>query len=666
MTPRYKYQLDGTYYDDPLGWSGWRTDLRRDDGLRGIIEQQQGAVTFSGDAYSYIHTKREEGYCASIAVTIWEDCGHTGNYTREFDGNIFLSDVVFNITHCRCECTLVDDSYFARIANNRQVECSIGAGKSKNGEGIDVPILYNVVMFNPCDGVTSGLPSARAYRAHDVCRYLIQFMTDGVVEFQSTVLDFGGEFEGVMLTKGLLLSDPTNPDKGVIFTWDNYLRNICNLCNLAWRVAKIAGTWTFILEKKDDTFTGGLSATFPTVHTITRRIDTEKNYAAVELGSDATIPSLGCSVLGGAEPAFPDQINLLGCKREQFAVTGTCNIDSVLSLTTDWIISSNVIESIYFNGDTGYDDQIILIHCDNFTTLGPHYLCDAIQGDVFGVAPPTFYNTAFYNEPVAKRHFRYIPASLVKYLNAPETAFKATHTSAETVTYPLVQTSVNAWEWPILAFGDDYTPDNNDLNNDYGNSTLQGNPISQWNSAFISPFGNVYRFKNTFHVHASAPFIANPFGAYLKFTYKLYDAADNPLGDFVSEIYTTIGVFGYHEVLSPLIYIEAGYKIRVKLEWTLGHSYFNPALMIAPLTFELAATGLQGGTFEIFNPEDYIADLYEFKTPMSMAEFRAIREAVTDKIQVDDGKNSIRGWIDTISFDRHKNMADITLVTDGR
>jgi hypothetical protein len=80
---------------------------------------------------------------------------------------------------------------------------------------------------------------------------------------------------------------------------------------------------------------------------------------------------------------------------------------------------------------------------------------------------------------------------------------------------------------------------------------------------------------------------------------------------------------------------------------------------------ELIATGTQGGTFEVYNQENYIADQLVITCPMSFAEFKQVEARVTEKISADDGKNQVSGWIDNITYNRHTNMAEIILLTAG-
>jgi hypothetical protein len=652
---RYKYYLDGILFNNPIGWQDWKTKLIRDEGIGGIVTEEEGQVTFTGEAHQYIYAKRKEGYCSTITVVIWEDCSRSGNFKLGFEGKIFISDVEFSLTHCTAKCELIDNSYFSTIANNRQVECSINAGKTKNGEAIAPLSLYRIQMFNPCDGVDSNLPKPKAYRAFDIGDYILQFMSDGLIRLESSVLDIGGEFEGMFLTKSLLMTDPSNTDQGILFKWEEWIYNVRKIGALSWRIVSRPTGLVFLLEKTTDTFTNSVSLNFSTVNEIKRKIDSVRNYAAVELGTDNVIDSLGCGALGGGEPAFPDQINLIGCKREQFAVTGVCNINSILDLTTDWIISSNVIEEIYFNGDEGYSDKVILLDC---TSLNPSTLtASAVKHDVFGNTLPVFYNATYFNRQIAERNLSGIPATLVKYLNAPETGFKAAHTGTEVITIPATVINSVEWVWLPYPFGDDFTGTNYDLNNDWGNGTTPGVLITQANSCYTSPFQNVYKFKFTTDLQLVMP---NFLGTILRVTWKRYDSGLTLLADYPAEvIIPTNGPTTGIEIISPLIFLEATDKVFIQLNYAGSH---RPKM---PTTMELIATGTQGGTFEVYNQENYIADQLVITCPMSFAEFKQVEARVTEKISADDGKNQVSGWIDNITYNRHTNMAEIILLTAG-
>lgn len=649
---RYEFYYDGILMEEPQGWDGWNGILRRDSGKGGIISIEEGTLISSGDTYQYFYTKRKEGYCSFITVLIKESCPRTGDFIKGFEGLIFLSDAVFNVTKCSVEYNLVDNAYAAKIENNRGIEVHVNAGKTKNGVDIPAIQMWTIAMFSPCDG-TNWPEDIKAYRAYDVAAYLINFMTDGTVGFRSTVLDLGGEFEGVFLTKGLLIRDNTTPDISIKFKWEGFFQSISRLCDLSFKIDTSGAIPVFVLEKTDDLFENSTVLAFNNVYEILREIDSARNYAFVELGTDDIIESTGCGSLGG-DLAFPDQIDLIGCKKEQYAVTGTCNLDTSLDLTTDWVISSNVIENILLYADTGYDDQIILIDCDGLNDAFPN-TAGAIEGDVFGTTPPVYYNTRFYNYQVAQRHLRAIPSTLVKYLNRPEIGFKARNTGAETITIPGVAITPNNILRVKMPFGDDFTAPYFDTNNDYGNGTTPGVLITQANSCFTCPFQDVYRFRVTY----DKSFINTIFsGTTVIWRFQRYQNDGVTLiatYEKARVLSTLIPHFDVEED-SPFIFMNIGEKLFVDLEYIGQGSPSN-------FRFELIATGQQGGTYSIYNPEEYITDRVRFKTPMSMADFYLLKQNPTKKISVSDGKNFISGWLDMIKHQRKTGIADITLIT---
>lgn len=649
MSAQYRFYLDGTLVSNPIGWDGWEGEVRRDAGKRGIVSEEKGQFTFTNDGFTLIRNARKNGYCSTMEVLIEESCGMNDSWKVAFEGLIFISDAVFNLTKKQVTVELEDDSFFSRINNNMQVEASINAGKTKNGAAIPAMDIWHILMFNPCDGSTLPGREVPAYRMHDVGSYLINFMTDGLVGWRSTVLDIGGEFEGVFMNKGGMIRDVTTTDVGVLLKFIDYIRNASNMCDLSFKIDYSTGMPVFVLERTADTFTNATRFTFDNVREIIQQIDQARNFAAVELGTDDIIESFGCGTMGGMEPAFPDQINLLGCKREQYAVTGTCNIDSVKDITIDWVLSSNVIENIFMNGDDRYDGNVCIIDCDSLDEGA--LTASAIQGDVFGTTPPVFYNARFFNYQVALRHLRGIPNTLVKYLNQPDVGFIAQYTTTETVTTPPTVVTGSTVTFYPFPFGDDYTAPGFDTNNDFGNGTVQGVLITQANSSFESPFDNVYRFRVSMDISA-------PNGYQTTVTWHLCDPAFTILNSYPVTKSDVAGTYSGVQFDSPPIYVVAGNKVRVEITWEFTAS---PAL---PVKWELLSTGTQGGEYVVVNQEDYIADTYKITVPMTRSQWWELKTNATEKIDFNDAQgNQGSGWIEYAKYSFKKGEAELTLIS---
>jgi len=653
MNPQFRWYLNNTLVPDPQGWEAWKSYLERDHEMRGVMALERAQLTFSGEAFAIIREVRKLGFCQLIDVFVEEACAGGNDYAPAFRGYIFVSGAKLNVTKCNAQCELVDNSFFSRINNNKQLEVSLNAGKSKNGSDIaDLPI-YQIQMYDPCTGVDLATPVALAYRFHDAGSYLINFMTDGLVSFRSTALDIGGEFEGAMLTNGLLVRDPQNAPYGVLLTFENYLKNVCRLCDLSWYIDYTSGLPVFVLERTDDTLNDTVRFTVDNVYQIIQSIDQARNFAAVTLGTADIIESLGCAA---GEGAFPDQINLFGCKQEQYAVTGTCNINAVLDLGSDWVISSNVIASIYIDGDDSYDGDIIVIDCETLdTTL---LTADAIKGDVFGIPPEVYYNTRFFNYEVAKRNLKRIPSTLVKYLNQEDTGFRAQRTHTETITVPATIINTIEVQWTFYPFGDDFTAPNFDLSNEFGNGTVQGALIAQMDSCFSPLTENVFRFRFGFDLFLTSGTLLT--GTIIRATWKRYDSGMVLIASYPVEI--TVPTFPINPtgitIESPSIFLSAGDLLFLQVNYAGSHKIDDP------IYHEMISSGTQGGQVTLVNSEDYIAENFEVEVPMSSAQFLQIKNKPIYKLEFTDVKGNIAsGWVESIEHHKKSGIAKIKLLS---
>src|SRR4029078_12875721 len=85
---------------------------------------------------------------------------------------------------------------------------------------------------------------------------------------------------------------------------------------------------------------------------------------------------------------FPEGIDWLGFKEEEYNVLGNCGSDTTLDLVSDYIISSNVIEDAIETPSNNYEGQFAFIECREYHT-GVHL---AIQTNNLTATPPYYYN----------------------------------------------------------------------------------------------------------------------------------------------------------------------------------------------------------------------------------------------------------------------------------
>jgi hypothetical protein len=144
--------------------------------------------------------------------------------------------------------------------------------------------------------------------------------------------------------------------------------------------------------------------------------------------------------------------------------------------------------------------------------------------------------------------------------------------------------------------------------------------------------------------------------------YERYDSLNNLIVQFPVVKTYPIGNFAGEQFDSPLIYMNQTDYILVRVNWVTGNGAVAPPK--DPVSLELISTGQGGGVFEVYNPEDYIADIYEIEYPMKLSQFKLIKKNSTHKVIANDGRNSISGWIENLVYRRSAGMATIRLIAE--
>lgn len=171
---------------------------------------------------------------------------------------------------------------------------------------------------------------------------------------------------------------------------------------------------------------------------------------------------------------------------------------------------SAVIQDVFTNGNTGYDDDIFFIMCDFDTSV-------AVQTDVFGTGgAPLFYNDFLRNANVAQRWLGGIPNSIALYLGDGNDEFMAS-VNAE-ILHLVTVTAAPAFIDP-LEFQNDFTAPNFDPNNNYSTITYE----------FTAPATGLYSF-NTRVVWKEGPTGTTAFDDF--FRNNIFTVIRTPLQDY--------------------------------------------------------------------------------------------------------------------------------------
>lgn len=643
MYPRFEFRLDGTLYENPQGWDGITLELRRPETVKALLREVGAELIFTGAAYEYLLAQKRNDSCQSVEVEIKFDCAQKGDIQVITLGVILLIQVEFNLTKCSAKCQVVDNNVSSRIYNNASLKVIPRSNKTKNGLDIAVAPIYTIDMHDTCSGASSGIES-HAMRVFDCLTHIIGFVSDNTVGFRSSLFDIGGEWEGLFLTTGLYLQQ--NSEARMEYQWDVFISELDKKCNLGFYIDESSGQPVLVLEKYTDLFTAATSLTLNLVYELSEKSDQQKNFSSVKFGSGATIDSQGCSA---GEPAFPDQIDFVGCKDEEFIVLGNCNINRALDLKGSWIVSSNVIEECVFSGSTDYDEDVIFLHCDNVdSTL---FTAISIASDVFASGFVQFYNAALYNDQVSERYIGGIPNTIVQYFGSNSTptssTFKAVYNLASALDNNGTAIAVNS----PTRFNDDYTAPYNDPSNNYGNGTAQGVVVTKANSRFTAPLNSSYKFR-FYAEEYYVPLSMSPIIIY----FSVYDAA-NVLKYSHPEAFPMVTMPSSGEVITPYIPMNATDYCIVEIQ---GSPYLNFSKI-----FEFELLSPLSSTVEEYqhDAESYLNNIIKITAPISYADWKTLEQNPTSKVNANDGKTNVSGHIQSAVYTLSTGIVDLTLVT---
>jgi hypothetical protein len=640
MVSKFQFYLDGTLVQDPKGWEDLDTTIKRDYTIQGLLITQDSQLEFYGDGYDYIKNKFDNnGFCEFVEVEIKQTCDQL-NYERIFKGIIFLADCVFDLMRCSVKCKTVDDGYYAKINNNKNIKAFINVGRSKNDVAIDAAMPITVALFDPSSG-TYGTSNIQVYPIYEVFKFIISFMTDGDVDFTSIDFGTGGQYEGQCIAMGseLYLHDQSNIPE---ISFQDVFTEINKKNRIGLAVETINGKPTVRIESAEYFYSQTSTLTLSNAKGVTMQMDTSQLYSIINLGSsitDNTAPLL----------QFPEDISFVGFKEETFHLTGTCNVDTTLELVSQWIVSSNVIEQIYVNNVDSHDDEIVLINIDRDTNK-------AVQSNWLTPAntPPFYYNEEFTNQKVTEKWLGGIPNSIANFLGNSDDKFQAEQTTTKSFA------TLNATPNPTFGnaqYNDDSTLPNNDPGMNYNITDFY----------YKAPAAGLYSFyaESRITTNDTSPF-SNRISMYLivfdnlgVVKYALNNANDTAVS--INYIQNIEG--GVHKSTWSNVVLEKDDRVAVQMFSIKIHdsNYFLGAGSI----FSCISTATGGGIYQTIDPSAYKIKKYSFEYPISYDQYKTIisdpKKLITFTTNNDVEKT---GWIDELKYFHHSKSASVKLITN--
>lgn len=660
---RYRCLLDGNILnDDPIGWDKFKQRIHTVPELNARLLKIDVSLIFHGDGFDYLLTQYNTlGHCGLVDFEWQELNNDLQTYRRVHTGYIFISDISIDRKEMQISSQVEDNSFYARINNNKNIETFVWGERTKNNVVIPEAVASTVTYVDPDCVTTYTSPQFAHYRVFDLFTYLVSFCTDANVDFVSDLFDVGGDFDGLMVTCGAAIRLTPLGLQEVSFqanfqklSFQKLFTEVNKKIHIGMRIEVSGGRPRVRIERDSYFRQTTVMHTCANIDRVTESIEKEKLYAKIKLGSTKTDNALSLS--------FPEDITLLGFKQEEFIILGECNLDKELNLVSDFIVSSNIIEDCLLNAATSYDTDFFFVMTE---PLYANYITK--MGNVFGDPSPCQYNLDLTNVNVTQNWLSGIPNSMAQYFGDPLDLFKA----QTTIVRPLLPFASSVATQEPIVYNDDSSTGFFDVNGDY-------NAVAFFD--FTSPVSGSYSFrvKSFINMQKSAQAIAaqTPIQVSVTAKVQVYDSGGFLGGNLISstsvELFNvTLGPtassgFATPDWFTPAIFMQTGYRADIRIDsvnlsWN-GNVDHAIKIDLNPGSFWQCIGSQQGGIVQGIDLADYPVIQHEFEQELTPDEFDAINADSRGLVSCTTHRDyRFQAWLKELEFDRANGMAKFKL-----
>ena len=311
----FKFYLDNIEVIDPVDWDKFNESIVRDNEIKAILPKYENTITFTGNGYAFLYNKYfENGFCKIVEIRVEEYCNSL-NPTLVFRGSIFISDCTFNLNECTVECDITDNSFGAKIFNNKSIKTALSGNLSKNGVSI-TPAAPTPIFFFDCS--TSDPDYTRdVYTYFETLKYLVSFVSDGTLGFESdylTTVKRGGFITG----RELRIDVGDVP----VVSFQQVFAEIDKKYPLGLTVVDRNGTPTLKIEEAEYFYSSDTSIQIDNIEDLKLAFTNELLYSGVRFGSETVLYD------AAIHHFIPKQF--IGFQDETYYLSGVCNIDKIL------------------------------------------------------------------------------------------------------------------------------------------------------------------------------------------------------------------------------------------------------------------------------------------------------------------------------------------------
>lgn len=653
-----RFYLDGTLVDPATNWQEVSSTIRRDKELNVFLLFQEYTLTFDGSGFDYlINLVNNDSFCREVDVLIEKRCDES--WQTIFAGVFFVSDCEVNEKTGTIKVKVNDKSFFSKINNNKNIKTSMDGGKTKNNLDITDTEVYDVGMYSV--GANTLVRTVECCRVEEAFRYLIDFMTDNTVSFVSQTFGAGGTWEGLALTTGERMRGSAvslTEGRWEPFSFLTLFTEVNNRVPIILLVENPFTSPVIRIESIDYLYGQGINMIADNVDEVVTSFDTDKLYALVKFGS----PTDDTNILD-----FPEQIDYYGYKEEEFHLLGKCNLDRTLDLSSDWIVSSNLIQRMIDKNHQDFDNDIVLID----TIYTSDTVGRSTNDNFLGVLPARYhYNARLNNEQISTRYVEDLSAQIAAYyINSKEGQIYVYSSSALAHTVGTnnedFQNFLNLEAYDYGNFYD--TTTYRYTANQAMQATIEAQITISFGTATLQE-ANIFRWTiehyNSSNVLINDYFIGNSNATYSGLQYL---QAGYPSGTVISK------------KLNLSVNMANGDYLKMRIKsWPLTNGGPGVGAIIGTQLYtilnnasqtylKVLSTSITGGIFMDIDPDDIKVQKHKFTYPIQQGTFDTILNNPVKRIGFGMASQAFRyGWIDELKYNHSTNIAEFTLTTNRK
>lgn len=657
----FKFYFNGTEIADlPDGFESISSTVKRDEFTGALVyDADLRFVSYGGqDLYDAIKTAWNANKFGSSLMDIYQRSG-TGGYVLIHSGTVFHTDCKWKLVNNSVEFKVDDIGYWTKVNSNKNIESNIDVSLSKNQVAITPAPSFDLEVHK----VTSGTyynQKRKAYKLYDALRYMIDFVSDGTLTFESECFGVGGIYEGYCLVSGeeMLYHNGYLAPR---ISFQKLMEEVRKRFNVRLAITGTQSAPVVKIEPNSYWYSSSDAFTLTDIpDEVGMGINEGKLFGIVKVGSQKYETT--------ATLHYPDIQSLVTFREESLYFQGVSNIDNSIDLVGSFVVSNGAIEVVLeqMSGYEAYNNEQFLIYYDPSNNKSIQY-------------GTHLYNWPLNNANTLQRHADSFPSNTItNNTNASGDRFLAVHTSAADP----VQVAVTVNTIPIvngpIQFDDDYTA-GNDFNQNYGGTVPQGTTVTRLNSYYTAPANSTYGFSASIGLEilgyitpsTNTPVIISAGKLFAQLQFKVFSAGvEIASQDSGFVVIDNIGVYTISGSYFPQL--NAGETVEVYLKFDNGLTA-DPADLQAVFTilpdistFE-STGGIDPTGIVVRNDSNgYKCIKVDFKYPLTLAEYQSIRDSKSGIIKVPLHNNkSVRGWIETVKYDHYSGETTFSLITDG-